>query len=82
MRTLMLEWRGIPEGSVCARCGGSGCIVYGSTATWRGGIGGQAMTDDVCNQCWGSGNARRPWKNLKRVAAMERSFHTILGQYP
>lgn len=45
----------------CPECAGSGYRVYASTATWRGGIGGQAMTEDVCDQCWGSGNRHRPW---------------------
>ncbi len=45
----------------CPACGGSGYVVYGSTATWRGGVGGQALTEGVCDKCWGSGNRHRPW---------------------
>jgi len=42
-------------GVACQRCQGYGYRAYGSTATWRGGIGGQAITTDVCDVCWGSG---------------------------
>jgi DnaJ-class molecular chaperone len=49
----------------CIRCNGSGTIVYGSGATWRGGIGGSMMTEDVCNKCWGSGDEKNPGENLK-----------------
>lgn len=58
-----LEWRCIDPmaDKVCKRCYGAGTTVYGSTSTWRGGIGGQAMTADVCDQCWGSGLADKPW---------------------
>lgn len=55
----------------CAACGGSGILIYGSTATWHGGVGGQAMTSDVCNKCWGSGDKHTPWPShalLKRAA--------------
>lgn len=68
----MLEWRGISRDmgdTPCKRCHGSGRAMYGSTATWRGGMGGQAITGDVCDQCWGSGNAEKPWTNLRQVAS-------------
>ena len=62
------KWRPIAAASradyirhPCAECGGSGYRLYASTATWRGGIGGQAMTTDVCDKCWGSGDATKPW---------------------
>lgn len=49
----------------CVGCAGLGVKAYGSTATWRGGIGGQAITNDICDTCWGSGDASRPWLNLR-----------------
>ena len=58
-----LEWRGI--NSPCTKCQGVGSIAYASTATWRGGVGGAAITWDVCNLCWGSGDATKPWTNLQ-----------------
>jgi len=66
---LFLEYRGInPDyDKVCPDCGGSGCKVYGSTSTWHGGIGGQAITSGVCNKCWGSGKINSPWANLKQL---------------
>lgn len=77
-----LRWRGIEQ--ACQKCGGAGSRTYGSTATWRGGIGGAAMTDDVCDKCWGSGDANKSWTNLrtldadldKKVAARAVSFFT------
>lgn len=51
----------------CLRCNGLGEYMYGSTATWRHGIAGQAMTMGVCDQCWGSGNANRKWLNLREL---------------
>lgn len=65
LRDTMLErflsWRGVEN--VCEGrngCGGSGTKTYASTATWRGGAGGQALTSAVCDQCWGSGDKSRP----------------------
>ena len=60
-----LQWRNID--TPCVSCGGSGVKMYGNTTTWRGGIGGQIMTSDVCDVCWGSGDADRHWINLRTV---------------
>lgn len=54
-------------------CLGRGRIWYGSTATWRGGMGGASMTEDVCDRCWGSGNRASPGKDLRRELAESRS---------
>ncbi len=51
----------------CSYCHGLGTRTYGSTATWYGGIGGAAMTTDVCDKCWGSGDASRSWVNLRKL---------------
>lgn len=67
----MLRWRGIDRGDgdePCKRCSGSGIAAYGSASTWRGGISGQVITSDVCDKCWGSGNAEHPWVNLRKLA--------------
>lgn len=60
-----LSWRGLEPGEECPECDGSGVLTYGSTATWRGGIGGAMMTTDVCDKCWGSGNKQKPWPNRR-----------------
>ena len=66
----MLEWRGISEhDSACKICGGSGRKTYGSTSTWRGGGGGQMMTVSVCDACWGSGMADKPWPSWRKTEA-------------
>lgn len=63
----MLEWRGVV--TPCAVCSGSGRRGYANTSTWRGGSGGQMLTDDVCDSCWGSGDAERPGANLRKLAS-------------
>lgn len=68
---IFLGWRGIEPGEACNECNGSGVTTYGSTATWRGSIGGQALTLDVCDRCWGSGSRLKPWPSRRRVASPE-----------
>jgi hypothetical protein len=60
-----LSWRGIDD--PCPRCGGSGVRVYGDTTTWRRGIGGQSMTTDVCDDCWGTGDRAHKGVDLRRM---------------
>lgn len=64
-----LAWRGVD--APCKECNGSGMKVYGSTATWLGGIGGCAMTNDVCDHCWGTGDEHRHGFNLRAIARRE-----------
>jgi hypothetical protein len=54
----------------CSKCGGTGYRAYGSTATWTGGIGGQAITSDVCDNCWGSGRADKKFGDLRKLRAL------------
>lgn len=58
-----IQMRGV--NTPCKKCNGLGTIVYGSTSTWRGGIGGAAMTNGVCNKCWGSGDEHLHWLDLR-----------------
>ena len=71
----ILSCRGIhyPE-MACQECQGLGVTVYGDTSTWRGGVGGQAFTSDVCDKCWGSGQKDRPWPSHRRFFQMEREL--------
>ena len=59
---------------VCTKCHGDGQRLYGSTATWRGGIGGQAMTTDVCDHCWGSGDEAHPGYDIRKHEAGVRQL--------
>lgn len=68
---MLLQWRRIQPGDECPKCGGAGTLLYGSTATWRGGIGGAAMTVDVCHVCWGSGS-RKPWPSHDTLTPEEK----------
>lgn len=67
VREYMLEVRGVED--PCETCHGSGVRMYGSTSTWRGGIGGCSMTQDVCSTCWGSGDKHRRGADLRKVLA-------------
>lgn len=64
-----LLWRGVR--TPCPACGGAGCRIYPNTATWRGGMGGSLLTRDVCDLCWGSGDATIPWTDLRKLTAEE-----------
>lgn len=69
---VLRENRGIE--TPCTVCDGWGVRAYGSTATWRGGVGGQQITSGVCDSCWGSGDAYKPWVNWKRWEDEKRRF--------
>lgn len=60
-----LEWRGVEK--PCKKCGGSGVVVYPTTATWQGGAGGMTITSGACDRCWGSGDEERKWTNLRSL---------------
>lgn len=51
----------------CPRCGGEGRRWYGSTATWRGGMGGSACSIDQCDVCWGSGSKDYPYPDVREL---------------
>lgn len=60
-------------GNPCVKCNGLGSRTYGSTATWRGGIGGAAMTTAVCDKCWGSGSDR-PWYSHREFEDLKKEL--------
>ncbi len=59
----VMERRGVEY--PCEKCHGIGVRAYGSTATWGGGIGGQAITSDTCDVCWGTGDYYKRGVNLR-----------------
>jgi len=66
----MLLWRDIDRemGDVpCSVCGGAGVRAYGDTSLWGGGAGGQMVTSGICDMCWGSRKANKPWTNLRKL---------------
>lgn len=52
---------------ICPKCSGWGFRAYPNTTTWHGGIGGQVITNDVCDTCWGTGQKHRIGANLKEA---------------
>jgi len=56
-----LAWRGISD--PCMSCGGRGILIYNKA---------KAKTIGVCNNCWGSGDAKHPWANLDKFALAQR----------
>jgi hypothetical protein len=55
----------------CETCHGMGVRTYPSTAGWRHEVGGATSTKDVCDSCWGTGDAVRTGVNLRRLFAEE-----------
>jgi hypothetical protein len=68
----MLSVAHMIAGVACPGCGGSGRKAYASTSTWRGGIGGQMITEGVCDKCWGTGRTDRKGVNLREYEGMLR----------
>lgn len=64
-----IEHRGVDV--PCQSCRGLGTRLYGSTATWHGGAGGQTVTTDICDRCWGSGDEERHGVNLRTLAGKD-----------
>jgi hypothetical protein len=56
----------------CKRCQGTGTYIYPDSSTWTRGIGGQTMTADTCDRCWGTGDTDNPGENLRVKLARER----------
>ncbi len=68
LHKILLEWRYIEPENACRDCTGSGKKTYANTATWtRAGIAGQTLTVDICDRCWGSGDEKKPWINLRKL---------------
>lgn len=62
----MRNMRDLWDKTLCPSCQGWGVRSYPNTTTWRGGIGGQMFTNDVCNKCWGSGDANNFWPSHRK----------------
>jgi hypothetical protein len=71
--------RRLESDTPCSLCGGRGRRVYGSTSTWREGMGGAAMTADVCDRCWGSGDDSEPFGDLREWRAEARGVREKLA---
>lgn len=75
-----LAYRGVDLEDVCGKCKGAGTRVYGSTSTWRGGIGGQRMTTGVCDRCWGSGSETKRWPSHRQMEGLSRRIDELKDQ--
>ena len=69
---LLCHRRGIDD--LCPACRGWGVRTYGSTATWRGGMGGAMMTLDVCDKCWGTGDEHRHGTDIRALEAQRAAW--------
>ncbi|MGE4497555.1 MAG: hypothetical protein AB7E48_06715 [Deferribacterales bacterium] len=68
LKRLEEHFKAVTKHTLCSKCSGSGVFLYANTATWRsrpGTIAGSAMTSDVCDECWGTGDTERKGRNLK-----------------
>jgi DnaJ-class molecular chaperone len=54
------------EKEECKACFGRGNRLYANTSTWHYTWGGSAMTPDVCDECWGSGDINNPGEDLRK----------------
>ena len=69
IRDYICSFRGVHH--PCTKCYGMGTLLYGSTATWKGGIAGAACTMGVCDHCWGSGDEYRHWVDLRKALKVD-----------
>jgi len=53
----------------CPRCSGEGLRCYNNGSGWRGGVSFSKPTIDLCDECWGSGDAETPFRNLREFEA-------------
>lgn len=60
------------SGVACPGCDGHGTKAYSSTAGWQGGVGGQGITDGVCDECWGTGRTDRTGPDLRKILAEQQ----------
>lgn len=67
----------IPKEERCEECGGRGEKAYGNTSTYNHGIGGQMITEGVCDKCWGSGKKYEPWKSWKEINNMKKELEAL-----
>jgi len=63
----MLSLRSIQTWDVCPQCGGSGNKIYASSSTYMEGIGGAALTEDTCDECWGTGKQSKVGADLRKL---------------
>jgi hypothetical protein len=67
-----LHQRGVDD--PCETCHGYGVKSYANTSTWRGGMGGNMITRDICSSCWGSGDKYRPWLDLRSLNNQQKAW--------
>jgi len=74
----ILDRRGVKN--PCPLCKGLGVRSYSSGALWeRGVVSTASFAQGVCDVCWGSGDANRPWEDL-RALDEERRLKERVGR--
>lgn len=61
----------------CPTCQGRGSRIYGNGATWHGGMGTASMQQDVCDVCWGTGDADCPGTNARQLIAEANARNVV-----
>lgn len=74
VKEMIMQLRGIRD--TCPRCTGLGKYSYRDINTWKGGKirsveEGCAVTRDVCDLCWGSGDKNIIWPSHKEFYEMK-----------
>lgn len=63
------EWMRVRRGieDLCESCYGFGVKTYANTTPWGQGAGGQVITNDICDNCWGTGDENKKGVNLRHL---------------
>lgn len=69
-----LALRGVEE--PCSRCSGLGCYLYSHGSTWQGGMGTAGGRIDICDLCWGTGDANRAGVDLRKLTSDRKDWES------
>lgn len=75
----VLRLRGVE--TPCETCHGLGTRTYSNGATWRGGMGTCMSEKDICDTCWGTGDAHRTGVNLRKQRDEETHRVAVAALY-
>jgi len=80
MRDLVEEMSSV----LCPKCEGKCRHIYSNTATWKsnpGQVSGRAMTEDVCDACWGTGLTTKTGWNLRKQSRINHLTRRLLKSH-
>jgi len=69
------------DNKLCRKCQGLGRAGYSNTSTYMHGCGGDMITNDICDQCWGSGDENKPFTNIRELIEKRTGPGTIDARF-